>query len=473
MRRALNSIHRSRPSGRFAMGPDGAGGGCQARMPAARAQASAPAAAGGADDDDAWSGSRVPSQALPLPPEDMFMLLESYCGQAPLAVAARNTGKFLVRGLDRDPENVWQATDHHGRRLSDGSKVRGVPICDGSCAGRCDELHSTELLEEDFKDMPLDHAQLDALIGNRRVHWAHFGFECTSFTRLQQESHRREHSNFFMGVSTLAYEANRNLMHLVAFMFLLRRRYPHVVFSLENPEATLANHPLIRHLVEQPVHEGGLGLLLTPVTYCYYDPAGPMKPSIFWNNSRQLLLEFVDISVTPWENRRRCGSDGCDCGDYGRHLQTRAGVRGNSSRQNTAMYPRKLCQHIVDHVLDDIRHGLRRDDRYTTLGVEGSFVGDDGSYGHCCSVLATDGVTWVACKQADPTDDTLLRCDGCPRTFHEACVPARSRWRQRLIRDGMDEGAPSLLCDLCASVGWQALMPWADVDLEDYVEWNH
>ena len=145
MRRALNSIHRSRPSGRFAMGPDGAGGGCQARKPAARAQASAPAAAGGADDDDAWSGSRVPSQALPLPPEDMFMLLESYCGQAPLAVAARNTGKFLVRGLDRDPENVWQATDHHGRRLSDGSKVRGVPICDGSCAGRCDELHSTEV----------------------------------------------------------------------------------------------------------------------------------------------------------------------------------------------------------------------------------------------------------------------------------------------------------------------------------------
>ena len=181
------------------------------------------------------------------------------------------------------------------------------------------------------------HADLG--LRSTRVPFRSFGFECTSFTRLQQESHRREHSNFFMGVSTLAYEANRNLMHLVAFMFLLRRRYPHVVFSLENPEATLANHPLIRHLVEQPVHEGGLGLLLTPVTYCYYDPAGPMKPSIFWNNSRQLLLEFVDISVTPWENRRRCGSDGCDCGDYGRHLQTRAGVRGNSSRQNTAMYP--------------------------------------------------------------------------------------------------------------------------------------
>ena len=67
------------------------------------------------------------------------------------------------------------------------------------------------------------------------------------------------------GDSPKAYDANVNVMFMVAHMYLLRRRYPHVLLSIENPLASLMHHPLIRHLVELPVSRGGLGMRFVPL----------------------------------------------------------------------------------------------------------------------------------------------------------------------------------------------------------------
>ena len=87
---------------------------------------------------------------------------------------------------------------------------------------------------------------------------------------------------------------------LVAVCYLFRRRYPHTIFTIENPDAAvfairapsnsdpqhsmtfaqrrdfdlsleqLAKHPLISALVEAPVTKGGLGMRIMFCTFCYY-----------------------------------------------------------------------------------------------------------------------------------------------------------------------------------------------------------
>ena len=46
----------------------------------------------------------------------------------------------------------------------------------------------------------------------------------------------------------------------------------------------------------------------------------------------------------------------------------------------------------------------------------------------------------------------MLKCHGCPRTFHRECLPQRHI--SRLAASG--DGEPDILCELCAPLGWDA-----------------
>lgn len=365
--------------------------------------------------------------AVAVPGQAEHVMVEFFCGQAPLAWTARNTQRMRVLGLDHERAKVFRAPEDGS---GDGEGILGgLSACSGGPGCQCKQLHEHEYLEEDFMHVPCDHIVLDRLLGTRHIRWAHFGIECDSFSRLTQGENHRGASNYWMGDSPKAYEGNTYVHHMVALCYLLRRRYPDVILSIENPDGALAHHPLVRHLLEQSEDEGGLGLRLMPVSYCHYDRDGPQKVTLFWSNSREMYLDFVETPAdgTP-RLRRCCGRNGCDCGDLKNHLRRRErGVRGCGNRWNTETYPEGLCRQIVSSVHLDITSKLASMSKL-------SDIGEDGSYGHCMRCDA---------------DGELHQCYGCPRTYHPACVPPGAKHRE----DG------AMLCEKCASVGWQVLQP--------------
>jgi len=280
------------------------------------------------------------------------------------------------------------------------------------------------------------------------VSCCHFGFECDSFSQLNAGGPTGSHRNastYYMGDSPKAYEANYLVQHMVAFCLLLRRRYPHVLLSIENPAneaGGLIKHPLMRFLLEAPKPHG-LGLLLLPVAYCLYDPDSPRKASFFWGEGDSLLLDFWKVMDDgSWRYRRMCGKDGCVCGDQGRHLVRRAhGVRGESHYCNTETYPDGLCFSLMMSYHQEVLERLQIDNSQ-------SLVGDDGSYGHCCAQYDTQHARFNTHNRCT-RDGELVRCCACPRTFHEECIEAGA-----VRRSG-----GWLLCALCAPGGWQMLMP--------------
>ena len=56
----------------------------------------------------------------------------------------------------------------------------------------------SQLIHEQFADLKLDHAVLDAALGSRRVPWAHFGIDCETFSQLASDVNNRKRSNFYM-----------------------------------------------------------------------------------------------------------------------------------------------------------------------------------------------------------------------------------------------------------------------------------
>ena len=83
--------------------------------------------------------------------------------------------------------------------------------------------------------------------------------------------------------------------------------------------------------------------------------------------------------------------------------------------------------------------------------LEQSAAGDDGHYDFCCAALFEYGDFVDHCRHRHAPVEALpelVMCYGCPRTFHEECMPEGAIKRE----DG------AMLCDLCAPVGWQALL---------------
>jgi hypothetical protein len=384
-----------------------------------------------------------------------LLMLECFCGEAPLAGCARDSMKMRVFGLDRDRKKVWQ---HWNEGLSEEERRAkcGQPSCTGerrnASGGQCGckRLHEDELLEMEFLDLPLLPDELSALIGASRVGWVHFGIECDSFSHLGGENHRNLSTNW-MGDSELAYKSNVEVQHLVALCYMLRRRNPHVLFSIENPDAALVHHPLIVSLVEADEADGGLGMLLMNLSYCVFDLTSPQKPSVFWGNNVDMYADFVQTLPPSAAHpngkallRRRCGRDACDCGDFGRHLrsQRRSQTRGQGHYRNTETYPIQLCEQICRSMHIQMRR-LRK--------IETTEVGEDKHYGFCCRYSIEDGAEVDRCRfRSAPleTHPSLQMCYGCPRTFHEQCIPEHTITREN--------GA--MLCNLCAPVGWQALL---------------
>jgi len=399
-----------------------------------------------------------------------LLFFEAFCGESPMASILRDESKdFKVKGLDRDRKKVWPHWEKEGgqNRQRAGKPVGSDDGGQFGCNGErresgirfqcdCKQLHEDELIELDFHKLPLDHTKLDQLLGSRRVVWAHFGIECDTFSNMSKSIHQRLASNFFMGTSQEAYEANRNVHHMLAICYFLRRRYPHILITIENPWADLVSHPLMLSIAQLPVTLGGLGLVCMPMTFCLFDDFAPHKLSALWGNSHELYLDMWDPSTGKW--RKRCSKDGCHCADLKKHMQVRNGIRGNGSVRNTDRYPDGFCRAVHMPMKTDIQQGLQIDDRCDCCPVP-YFANADGHYAHCCATLKRgrepcESAAWDGrsrCPRGPdgkPRTGDLIMCDGCPRAFHRECKPLRSRWS--------DEG---FLCDLCASVGFQALYP--------------
>ena len=301
-----------------------------------------------------------------------------------------------------------------------------------------------------------------------------------------------------MGVSKLEYEANVNLQHLVALYFLLRRLRPHTLLTLENPgfDKGLCMHPLIRHVIEAPIEEGGLGVKLIPTSYCLHDPNQPQKVPVesdmarldvpphlvcclvwqvtfFWSNSRNHAHKSIEIMSdgTP-RLLERCGKGDCSCGDLKKHGARRNHVRGAGHSRNTdtcvpprpnllrpcfghsfgerndqrpclcGRYPRSLCESFgVTYQTEISRHQkIDKDD----------IAESDGHFGHCCATFDRAANDWR--NDCTVIGEDVHLCCGCPRAFHLACIPTGA-----LFKPSHDASGEVFLCELCAPVGWQAL----------------
>jgi hypothetical protein len=71
---------------------------------------------------------------------------------------------------------------------------------------------------------------------------------------------------------------------------------------------------------------------------------------------------------------------------------------------------------------------------------------------------------WTTCSLVGQQQNTeLLRCHGCPRTFHRQCLPTKHISRPA----ASGEGEPDILCELCAPLGWDA---FAELDEKQQAE---
>ena len=62
----------------------------------------------------------------------------------------------------------------------------------------------------------------------------------------------------------------------------------------------------------------------------------------------------------------------------------------------------------------------------------------------------------LALRQKCTDDSDLHKCQGCPRTFHEACL-TKGHVKLAHYVQGNGENI-HFLCELCASIGHQALI---------------
>ena len=306
-----------------------------------------------------------------------------------------------VLGLDNKRKNVWRQ-EPAGESPCDGQHRNGIG------AAGCDHLHEDELLPMEFLDFPLEHTDIDRLLGadpedpadpHRRIHWAHFGMECDTFSVMNQGVNHRNPTTCFMGDSVKAYDANLLVHHMVAVMYLLRRRYPHIVFTLENPEATLAHHPLMT-ILEADVRSGGLGMRIAFLSYCVYGKEFPYKPTLLWTDSNQLYDTLMPLRppsvLDPLYHRypiKKCDREECDCGSFGRHgrEQDRLGVRGNAHVYNTERYPDQFCNDVSCSINQEVQ------DRYASnapVCIPPRTVTELLTLGHIFS--AVSGALWQA-----------------------------------------------------------------------------
>ena len=96
---------------------------------------------------------------------------------------------------------------------------------------------------------------LNALGLGMRVHWASPGSTARpSPTWAAANATRRTTS---WAPIRKCYHANLYVQHMAAMMYLLRSIYQHTALLIENPEAKLFHHPLMRHVVARGVDDGG------------------------------------------------------------------------------------------------------------------------------------------------------------------------------------------------------------------------
>ena len=453
----------------------------------------------------AWR--RRPALAMDLPAvprtsvdcdDERLSFLEFFCGQAPLARAARNRGMRVV-GVDNDPAKVWQNTFKGRNDFEDGECPCTKMREDGPC--HCGALHNDEFFEGDFLQWPLDRATLqrwlNALGLGMRVHWAHFGVDCATFSNMG--GGKRNASNYFMGADPECYHANLYVQHMAAMMYLLRSIYQHTAFMIENPEAKLFHHPLMRHVVARGVDDGGLGHVPISVTWCYFNDRWPQKKTTCWVNEYAIAKRAYDFAKLPEDPSKyplwKCGGPSHNCGLVDMHNKAGRTVRateaGGTGKEDTATYPDEFCEVIAGPTgmwnqlrarlqLDEGK-GRRIDDGGLGRGVQGVNAGsnvdyrDDSHHAHCCvrdwrpdvhrlPLVARVKGEWTTCSLVGQQQNTeLLRCHGCPRTFHRQCLPTKHISRPA----ASGEGEPDILCELCAPLGWDA---FAELDEKQQAE---
>ena len=154
----------------------------------------------------------------------------------------------------------------------------------------------------------------------------------------------------------------------------------------------------------------------------------------------------------------KCGGPSHNCGLVDMHNKAGRTVRatetGGTGKEDTATYPDEFCEVIAGPTgmwnqlrarlqLDEGR-GRRIDHGGLGRGVQGVNAGsnvdyrDDSHHAHCCvrdwrpdvhrlPLVARVNGEWKTCSLVgQQQNDELLKCHGCPRTFHRQCLPTEA-----------------------------------------------
>jgi hypothetical protein len=334
-------------------------------------------------------------------------------GTAQFSVSMRNKG-FRVLAVDWcTPKPPW--TPERLAELGGEVSVLRMDLCnvDLESPDSCFRMSPPVPALQGFRDSP--PRVFDAF---------HLGFDCSTFSRLAAINNERIINNHFMGKSTKAYTANASLAHSISLLFLLKQRNPLMIVTLENPAATMHQHPIIR-LAEKPEREGGLGLKRVQLCYCAFGNF-PRKDTIFWVPA-EWESSFTEGDSQPIYR--------CSC--LRKHTSQ---VRGSGAgRPGVCAYPQPLC---------DLLAGLAAK---TCMDRRRRFLSPSQAAGGSAPAMGSGHfIRCVECEEGGADGDKLHFCRQCPRASHLACMPPAARASVSQLRTASGEpGTPTYLCPSC------------------------
>lgn len=110
----------------------------------------------------------------------------------------------------------------------------------------------------------------------------HFSPVCTTFSNLATSTHQRSRANNFLGVTEEAHLANGTLLRIYHILKARSDAGHPAVFSIENPDAAMAYHPVIAAICRE------LGAAIVTLTFCAFGET-VRKPTSFVTNSQTLI----------------------------------------------------------------------------------------------------------------------------------------------------------------------------------------
>ena len=174
----------------------------------------------------------------------------------------------------------------------------------------------------------------------RRLDYAHFSPDCSSFSKLARHCHGRKVTNAYMGTSAACQEGNKMLKKVCYTIEDQLDQNPNFIFTVENPDGNMQNQPLVKALLEESTAGGGVGATKCIIDYCWFTEGETRfrKRTHFWTNSKELIREFGPENAPRFMCTRQSP---CPCFGPGGHKP----VQGNSPEATP--FPPHLCEVIA------------------------------------------------------------------------------------------------------------------------------